>query len=194
MGVNQMFYWFFFISFLFELVWFMQCRCTCILSICYPDIDHKESRAFFKGLYKNLRWFFLNPIDPLKSYDWLRNTLPKTQAVWGVGVKCAPKTKGKHVIGAPDSFVFFLQNCLVINQGYYLARCHQMCPSPSGGWHLCKWHMFTWLSGSLDWPLGQVHLGSHLVKWPCVRCTSANLHLVKSTLDGTYPNNIPDCL
>ena len=23
-------------------------------------------------------------------------------------------------------------------------------------------------------------------------CTSANLHLVKRTLDGTYPNNIPD--
>ena len=38
------------------------------------------------------------------------------------------------------------------SQGYYLARCHQVCTSPSGGWH-----MVTWLSGSLHWPLGQVH-------------------------------------
>ncbi len=42
--------------------------------------------------------------------------------------------------------------------------------------------------------LGQVaNLRSHLVKWPCVTCISASLHLVKCTLDGTYPSNIPNC-
>ncbi len=71
------------------------------------------------------------------------------------------------------------------SQGYYLDRCHQVWTSPSGGWHLCTWHMVTWLSGSLN-ALDQVaNLGSHLVKWTCVTCTSANLHLVKCTFNDT---------
>ena len=50
----------------------------------------------------------------------------------------------------------------------------------------------TWASAvhenqKFDW-------GGHLAKWPCVTCTSVNLHLVKCTLDGTYPGNLPDCL
>ena len=48
------------------------------------------------------------------------------------------------------------------SQGYYLDRCHQVCTSPSGGWYLNKWHMVTWLSGSLisnfhEWHLAESH-------------------------------------
>ena len=67
----------------------------------------------------------------------------------------------------PENFFKILWfHCILteFSQGYYLDRCHQVCTSPSGGWHLYKWHMVPLLSGSLNWPLGQMHTQYKAVK------------------------------
>ena len=81
---------------------------------------------------------------------------------------------------------WYSENTLYQSGILYMERCYQVCTSPSGAWHLHKWHMVTWLSGSLIWPLGQVH--------SCIAETSAMHDSIITKfltfVNGTRPSDI----
>ena len=57
----------------------------------------------------------------------------------------------------------------LISQGYYLDRCHQVCTSPSGDWHLYIWHMVT-CPTSLAVKISKVYQISNFHEWHLAEC------------------------